>query len=184
MAKIKQPQKVLAIIGVIHRSDFILDEILDILSKHLGEVSLRSKVIAFTHTDYYSKEMGKNLLRQWFVFDKLVNPDYLTELKHITNKIENTFVNEAKGRKVNIDPGLITMSSLILASTKNYSHRIYIGKGIYAEVTLVYKGQKFVTLEWTYPDYRETETLKFFGKSREILKSRLTNKDNIRSNNV
>jgi len=175
MAEIKQPQKVLVITGLIYKNDFHIIELLDILRNELGDISLTSEVIPFTHTVYYRKEMGDNLLRQWFAFGDLIVPDALTELKHRSNEIELRFLGEKGGRLVNIDPGLITMSSLILASTKNYSHRIYIGKGIYAEVTLIYKHQKFTSLEWTYPDYQEIKALDFFQKARDTLKERLKN---------
>jgi hypothetical protein len=173
MAKIKQPQKILVVAGLIYIDDFQTSKVLDILSRELGDVSLQSEIIPFTHTAYYNKEMGDDLLRQWFAFGKLADPDVLIELKHRSNEIEQKFINEKGGRTVNIDPGLVTMSNFILASTKNYSHRIYIGKGIYAEVTLIYKNQKYLALEWTYPDYKEIKALDFFQKARGILKKRL-----------
>jgi len=173
MATIKQPQKVLVVAGLIYIDDFQRSKVLDILSRELGGVSLQSEIIPFTHTAYYNKEMGDDLTRQWFVFDKLVNPDVLVELKHRSNEIEQKFINEKGGRAVNIDPGLITMSNLILASTKNYSHRIYLGKGIYAEVTLIYKNHEYLSLEWTYPDYQEIKAIDFFQKARAFLKKRL-----------
>ncbi|MGB3341719.1 MAG: DUF4416 family protein [bacterium] len=173
MAEIKKPLRVLVITGLIYKNDFRVNKVLTTLSKDLGDVSLQSEVIPFTHTAYYNKEMGDNLLRQWFVFNNLVVPDVLAELKHRSNEIEQSFISEKGGRIVNIDPGFITMSSLILASTKNFSHRIYIGKGIYAEVTLIYKSEKFVSLEWTYPDYREALALDFFMNARHILKEKL-----------
>ena len=173
MAEIKDPQKVLVITGVIFKNDLQINHVLDILSEELGKVSLCSDIIPFTHTTYYNKEMGEDLIRQWFAFERLVDPDILADLKHYSNKTEQRFVNEDARRRVNIDPGLITMSSLILASTKNYAHRIYIGKGIYAEVTLIFKNHEFISLEWTYPDYKETTALDFFLNTRELLKEKI-----------
>ena len=173
MAEIKKPLRVLVITGLIYKNDFRVNKVLTTLGKDLGDISMQSEIIPFTHTAYYNKEMGDNLLRQWFVFNNLVVPDVLAELKHRSNEIEQSFIGEKGGRTVNIDPGFITMSSLILASTKNFSHRIYIGKGIYAEVTLIYKSEKFVSLEWTYPDYREAMALDFFMSARHILKEKL-----------
>jgi hypothetical protein len=103
----------------------------------------------------------------------LVAPDILVKLKHKTNEIEKQHLNEKEGREVNIDPGLLSLSSLILASTKNYSHRVYLDQGIYAEVTLLFKNQQFNPLEWTYPDYRDKTALDFFTQARDILRERL-----------
>lgn len=174
MVEIKSPQKVLAMTGLIFVHNIRVDDVLYTLKNDFGDVSLKSEVIPFTHTTYYNKEMGNDLLRQWYVFDNLVAPDILADLKLRTNVIEKTFLGNNKRRKVNIDPGFITMSNLILASTKDFSHRIYIGKGIYAEVTFIYKNKTFVPLEWTYPDYQEPKALEFFEKARAFLKERLT----------
>ncbi len=171
MAEIHKPQKVLAFAGLIFVEDVDIDVALKEFSEILGGVTKKSNVIPFIHTTYYNKEMGENLLRQWVLFEKLISPDLLIELKHRSNEIEKKFLNENGGRMINIDPGLISLSNIVLASTKNYSHRIYLGKGIYAEVTLIYKNHQFHPLEWTYPDYREDKTIKFFNECRTTLKN-------------
>ena len=173
MAKIKTVQKVLPFAGLIFVKDFSVDEVFEKFVDELGGVLLKSEIIPFTHTTYYNKEMGSKLLRQWVIFEKLINPDFLPQLKIKSNEVEKKFLNKSGNRQINIDPGLISMSNLILASAKNYSHRIYLGDGIYGEVTLIYKGHRFNPLEWTYPDYREKIALDFFTKAREILKERL-----------
>ncbi|MEO0095283.1 MAG: DUF4416 family protein [candidate division WOR-3 bacterium] len=170
MAEIREPQKVLAFAGLIFVKDFNVDSALEYFNELLGRVIKKSQVISFIHTTYYNEEMGENLFRQWVLFEKLIYPNLLIELKHKSNEIENKFLNEKGGRMINIDPGLVSLSNIILASTKNYSHRIYLGKGIYAEVTLIYKNHQFRPLEWTYPDYREETALKFFTECRIVLK--------------
>jgi hypothetical protein len=174
MAEIKKPQKVLPIVGLIFENTFDLDPALKRLTGLMGKAVLNSHVIHFTHTTYYNREMGDKLSRQWWVFEQLMSPDVLVDLKHTTNNIENGYLNKKGGRKINIDPGLLSLSNLILASTKNYSHRIYLGKGIYGEVTLIFKNNAFNPLSWTYPDYQEESTLEFFSKAREILKKELS----------
>jgi len=174
MAKIKEPQKVLPFVGLIFVEDFFINELIYHLEKQLGPVAIKSSVIPFTHTTYYNIEMIGKLFRQWITFEELTMPDELIDLKHWTNSLEEKTLNENGGRMVNIDPGIITLSNLILASTKNYSHRIYLGKGIYAEVTLIYKDHQFRPLEWTYPDYRETIALEFFNEARKVLKENLS----------
>jgi hypothetical protein len=172
MADIREPQKVLPVVGLIHIPGVLFD-ISQELQEDIGDVTLASDVIPFKHTSYYNQEMGSELLRQWYAFDDLVSPDVLADLKHRTNMIEKKHVKHGGGRNVNIDPGLLSLSSLVLASTKNYAHRIYLGRGIYAEVTLIYKEHRFNPLEWTYPDYRERAALDFFSRARDILKTKL-----------
>ncbi|MGQ9534687.1 MAG: DUF4416 family protein [bacterium] len=173
MAEIKEPQKVFAFAGLIFLADFAIDSALKFFDSMLGDVNKKSDAIPFTHTAYYNKEMGENLMRQWVLFQKLVFPDILIELKHKSNEIEKKFLNKDGGRIINIDPGLVSLNNIILASTKNYTHRIYLGKGIYAEVTLGYKQGQFRPFEWTYPDYQEKTALQFFTEARAILKKRL-----------
>ncbi len=174
MAEIRHPQKVLPVAGLIFKETEKVTKVLQSLENRMGNPLLQSDVIPFTHTTYYNKEMGENLLRQWCVFERLLEPDAIIDLKYLTNDIEKKYLNEKKGRTINIDPGLVSLSNLVLASTKNYSHRIYLGRGIYGEVTLIYKNRTFISLEWTYPDYREPIAIEFFTKAREILKEKLS----------
>ena len=174
MGEIKQPQKVLAFTGLIYVPGAAVDRALDGLEPDVGHVALRSEPRRFTHTTYYNTEMGSDLTRQWFVFEELIEPDKLIHLKHQTNALEKKELNDRGGRRLNIDPGLLSLSNIVLASTKNYSHRIYCGKGIYAEVTLIYQDKTFKPTEWTYPDYREKNTIEFFRAARDMLKEKLT----------
>jgi hypothetical protein len=173
MAEIKQPQKILPVAGLIIAPAFDVD-ISGELENLFGKLVLKSSCIPFKHTEYYGHEMGDDLSRQWVAFGDLVMPDALIEFKHQTNDIEKKYSNQTGGRMVNIDPGAVSLSNLILVSTKDYSHRIYLGRGIYAEVTLLYRQRQFVPLDWTYPDYREETALGFFAEAREVLKKKLT----------
>ena len=159
-----EPAKLIA--GLIAVPDFLNDALKE-LEKTFGPITLKSEVIPFDKTNYYEPEMGKGLVRVWVAFDKLIEQDEIVEIKLRTNEIERKWMVEGK-RKVNIDPGYVTESKLVLATTKNYSHRIYLRDGIYAEVTLIYrKKQGFEPLQWTYPDYREKTALEFFNRVRE-----------------
>lgn len=172
MGDIREPQRVLPVAGFLFTPGFEAD-IFKELSSEIGDVIIRSDRIPFAHTTYYNDEMGTGLVRQWCAFAKLVVPDILVRLKNRTNEIEKQYLSEKGGRKVNIDPGLLSLSNFILASTKNYSHRVYLDGGIYAEVTLIYKGNRFNPLEWTYPDYREKAALEFFTEARDALREKL-----------
>ncbi len=168
MADIKNPEKVMPVCGLLWSRGFS-DDLFAQLEREIGPVVLRSEIIPFVQTDYYEKEMGDELTRQWCAFGTLVMPDALAGLKQRTNAMEKGYLNDRAGRRVNIDPGLLSPFSLVLASTKNYAHRIYLGQGIYAEVTLIFKHKEFTPLEWTYPDYREGPALDFFARARCLL---------------
>lgn len=155
------------ICGIISDGEESLKESLSLLVNRFGEIKEESETINFNFTDYYTVEMGKNLKRKWVGFEKLIEQENLKDIKKETMKIENEFKREDGTRRVNIDPGYLTLSKLILASTKNYSHRIYLGDGVFAEVTLIYKNREFHPLDWTYPDYKENR--KFFESMRDNL---------------
>lgn len=177
MGKVKIPPKAKLFIGVIAVSNTILDELKKILIANWGEIDLESEIFQFNLTNYYEKEMGKNLIKKFFSFKKLINREEIAEIKLKTNEIENEFkVDKNKeGRDVNLDPGYLTLSNVTLATTKDYRHRIYIGKGIYLENTLYYDSSKksYVEWEWTYPDYRQTFYKEFFNQMRKIYHNQL-----------
>lgn len=169
MGKIKTPEDVLLFSGIIAREDNVT-KIGEILNP-IGEIDFISETLSFDRfTDYYSEEMGTGLLRCWVLFKGLRPLEGLHKVKLISNEIEDKFSVLGK-RTINIDPGYVTLSNVILFTTKNYAHRIYISDGIFAEVTLIFsKKEGFKELPWTYPDYK-TETAKnFFKKAREKLK--------------
>lgn len=175
MGKIKKHQPVKLIIGFIFKEEGIRCKAQGLLEKKFGKIDYVSQGLSFTHTDYYAKEFGCGLKRQFISFKKLILPQGLPGIKIFTNKIEQ---NLSRGglRLINIDPGYLDMSKLILASTKDYRHRIYLNRGIYAEVTLYYRKQGFNAWEWTYPDYRTDDYLAIFNRIREIYATQIKNK--------
>lgn len=173
MGKIIVPLKVKLVTGLIFANDAIKKEAEGILLGNFGRTDLESPIIPFTYTDYYKKEMGERLFRKFLSFKTLIEPKKLAKLKIFTNTIEAKFsIKNRQGRplrrQINIDPGYIDLAKLILASTKDYKHRIYLNNGIYAEITLFYQGTSFRPWEWTYPDYRTCDYVDFFNKVRRI----------------
>ncbi len=132
------------------------------MEKSFGRLEYLSGLMQFDQTDYYEAEMGKGLVRRFAAFSDLIAPDKLPEIKLTTNMIEKK-LSKNKKRTVNIDPGLLSAERVVLATGKNYSHRIYLGQGIYADLTLIYKGGEFLPLQWTYPDYVSSEILGMFS---------------------
>ena len=113
------------------------------------------------------EEMGKPLMRKLVCFKKLVEKEDISRIKLKTNELENHF-SAGKNRTVNIDPGYVTEAKLVLLTTKDYTHRVYIGKRIFAESTLFYQDGEFRPWPWTYPDYASKELASYFEKIREI----------------
>ncbi len=142
------------------------------LTDEFGQIDGKSKPFDFIFTDYYAPEMGGDLKKQFYSFEKLVMPDCLPDIKHTTIGIEAEFA-ESGQRKVNIDPGYLEESKLVLASTKNFSHRVYLGGNIWAEVTMRFVGGKFITLEWTYSDWSQELAVEFLAKVRDVYKGQL-----------
>jgi len=171
LGKIRTPSQVKLICGLIFSDTAILQQVLDRLEDKFGPVDVQSEVFPFTHTDYYRKEMGKGLGRKFVAFSRLIRQEQLPEVKLFTNGLEENLSVEIEGqkrRRVNIDPGYLEASKLVLVSTKNFSHRIYLRGGIYAEVALQYREKGFQPLPWTYPDYLTPQVLDFLRRVRMI----------------
>jgi len=165
MGRIRLPEKVCLITAVCYQHEQMKQNVVDRLQSVYGPPAHVSATIDFYHTQYYLKEMGTSLKKQYIAFDTHIDPALLADIKIVTNDLEEQFSDNGK-RTVNIDPGYIELAKLILASTKNFSHRIYIGKGIYGDVQLYWKHGQFLTNPWTYPDYKEPQVLDFFTNVR------------------
>jgi len=143
-----------------------------LLTDPLGPVDLRSDLFAHEFTEYYRDEMGQPLARYFVSLERLIAPDDLAGIKRFTNDLEDRVAEAGEwpvARPVNLDPGYVAPAKLVLASTKNHSHRIYLDEGVYGEVTLLYARGAWRTLEWTYPDYRTPDYHAFFTQVRERL---------------
>lgn len=154
----------------------LLWEIEETLEASFGAIDRKSDILPFHFTEYYHDEMGKDILRQFYSFEKLISPDEIAAVKVQTNTVEETFAASKKyavKRPVNIDPGYLNESRLILASTKDFSHRIYLQHGIYAEVTLNYRRGGYESFPWTFPDYKSPEYQNFFLQVRALYVKKL-----------
>ncbi len=156
MGKATEPPKVKLITGLLARHKKLFDEIEEFFVARFGRIDYKSPVLRFDYTNYYSCEMGQSLKRIFISYEKLISPEKITEIKISANKLEKKFSVSRKdgpARLINIDPGYINDSKLVLATTKDYYHRIYLDRGIFAEVTLRWRKGGFEPMEWTYPDY-------------------------------
>ncbi|PIE31692.1 GTP-binding protein [candidate division KSB3 bacterium] len=155
------------LIAAITSSDLRLIEYVEQqLSQTFGSYESKSDLFSFDDfTSYYALEMGTGLQKKFVSFQKMIPLEEFSDIKLLTNHLEQESAHDGK-RRINLDPGYVTHAQMVLATTKNYSHRIYIGKGIYGELTYVYKKKAFHFLEWTYPDYREPWAIAFFENVR------------------
>jgi hypothetical protein len=172
MLKTYQPQKVKFFTGLIYQDYQQMLKTKKMLVKSFGEIDLTSDTFPFNFTDYYCQEMGSPLFRTFFSFRKLKDSGSFSKIKKHTIKIEKK-LSKNNQRSVNIDPGYLNLAKLVLTTTKDYAHRIYIGRGIFAEVTLIYRGGNFQELPWTYPDFKSISYKKFFCNLRKKYQQQL-----------
>ncbi len=176
MWELKDPKPVKLIIGILAPNENSLKIAAETVESEFGKIDLASDVWPFTQTDYYKDQIGETILRQFVSLETLIDPGELAKIKHKTNELEQKLAARLAlnvPRPVNLDPGIIEPSKLVLASTKNYSHRIYIGDKMYAEVTLIYDKGKWSTLPYTYPDYKQQCYFDFFERIRKRLLEQL-----------
>jgi hypothetical protein len=172
MGDIYVPAPVVFIVAASSRYEGALKWAREQCNERHGSIIFSSEPFAFTETDYYTASMGEGLKKQFLAFERLIDSSALAGIKHETNDWEAEYAalgRHAEQRPLNLDPGYLTPAKLVLASTKDHAHRIYLREGIFAEVTLVYRQRKWQPLEWTYPDYRRDDYQRFFTQCREWL---------------
>jgi hypothetical protein len=167
----RRQEKVNLIAGMLSQDLSLIENAKKRLQRLFGPVDFESDALDFTHTDYYEREMGRGLKRKFLSFKKPVSLKNISRVKTATNALEKYYAIDGI-RKVNVDPGYLDMSKLVLFSTKDYSHRIYLDKGIFAEVTLFYRDGKFNPWPWTYPDYRSAAYIEIFNTIRALFEKK------------
>lgn len=166
MGNIRAPKEVKLFAGMFSSDPAIFNKARGLLERHFGKTDYESPVLDFSHTDYYRDEFGADLKRQFLTFLKPSSIENIYKAKIITNRIEGRLSRQGR-RTVNIDPGYLTLSKVVLLTTKDYTHRIHLSGGIYAEVTLHYQGGTFNKWSWTYPDYQTEEYIGIFNTIRD-----------------
>ncbi len=162
----REPDPVKIISSLFSPERECIDKVISQLSGVYGPLDWLSPELLFDRTKYYAREMGWPLYRRFISFERVLPPDRLTEIKLETNQIEEQYLRDGK-RMINIDPGYICPERLILATGKNYVHRVYLSKGIYADLTLIFKKGSFRPLAWTYPDYADPEIIGYLNGIRK-----------------
>lgn len=167
------PAPVKLIAGLLASSDELLGEAREALGQRFGPVDACSIPSTWGFSNYYRSEMGDLIRRQFISFEELIAPGQLAGVKHLTNEMENAW-RTGSGRRVNIDPGYITAAKLVLASTKEAAHRVYLGDGVYAEATLHFSHRSFQPHPYSYRDYAAADAIAFFNavRSRYLIQVR------------
>jgi Domain of unknown function (DUF4416) len=176
MANLRQIDPVLLIIAAFSRHAQALEWGRSRLEQTYGPIGLASIPFEFTQTKYYESSMGTGLRKIFWAFRDLVSPEVLSSVKLQANALEMDLAQSGEypeARPLNLDPGLLSLGKFMLATTKDQGQRIYIGNGIFAEVTLRYQGGSFVPWEWTYADYRQPCVHEFLLQAREYYRQQL-----------
>ncbi len=175
MGKIHAPQRVKLFSGILTSLPEIVTEIEKRLTTAFGVIDLKSDPYPFDLTHYYDEEMGAPITRRFVSFAALVMPTELSSIKGRTNELEEGFAMECGKvrRPVNLDPGYLEESKIVLASTKNFYHRILLADGIYGEVTLRYSGGSWQAFPWSFPDFRSGCYDGFFTLMRQVYRNQL-----------
>lgn len=176
MGKTFKPLEAKLIVGLISNDAALFEKVSKILSHRFGKIDMISPLLEFNQTDYYEKELGTNLKRRFLSFERLIPASRLPKIKLYANALETQLAAAGNLRTINIDPGYVSLSKLVLATTKNFVHRIYVSDGIFEEITLIFKDRSFQPGALTYPDYRSEKHLEIFNAIREKYRQQIEKK--------
>ncbi len=176
MSHPKKPKLVQPILSILSsRWNEFWPSILEELKTVFGEAEFISEEIEFKETHYYDEELGTPIKRRILSFSKLISPEELVELKLFTYQLEQKYLRDNK-RLFNLDPGILSYERLVLATFKEFTHRIYLRDGVWADLTLIFKNKKWVSLPWTYPDYKGETIQKILYEIRKRYKKKMADK--------
>jgi len=172
MGTAKQAKPIKLIASIFSADPVLVDRAQAALEEHFGPVDFQSELLPFDHTNFYEPEFGAGIVRRIVAFERLADPGDLPDVKLAANALESE-MSDGGRRTVNIDPGYVAEGKMILASTKDHRHRIYLGKGIYGEVTLYYHQGTLHPWEWTYADYASPRYCELFTEIRARYREQL-----------
>lgn len=165
MSQPQPPAPAKLMIGLFLKQKKMVADVAEALTSAFGQIDLISPWLPFDYTTYYQAEMGAPLFRRLFTFDELIEQKAIVDIKLLTNDLEKKYTQDQK-RTLNLDPGYLLAERFVLATGKNFSHRIYLDKGIYADLTLIYRKGDYHALPWTYPGYRQPDIQQFLLQAR------------------
>jgi hypothetical protein len=170
VSRFRAPEPCTLVFGLLLARGVSLAEVLDDLRGTFASPTAVSHEFPFTQSGYYDREMGSGVRRAFGATGGLWEPERLPELKLSAHLLEDRW-RDGERRRVNLDPALLNLAQVVLASAKPAGHRVYLGRGIYGEIEYVFEGKSFRPLPWTYPDYREPAAVEFFNRIRRAHKA-------------
>lgn len=166
MSKPKIQDKVMLFFAILYSENFNINSVLDVLKNEYGDIIYSSDDTKFLETSYYNNEMGLNISRKFVFFRNKLEKNSLVRLKKFSDNLEDKYLDAGK-RTVNLDPGLFSKESILLATNKSFTHRVYLDAGVYADLTLYYKNSSYQALDWTFSEYRKPEIIAMFNSLRK-----------------
>jgi Domain of unknown function (DUF4416) len=176
MGKVESPYPVKLICGLLAGNPLDLSRAKEVLIERFGRIDHESESIPFDFTTYYQKELGPDIIRQYLSFEKLIDPGDLASIKLATNRMEED-LSEGGVRKVNLDPGYLDLSKMVLATTKDATYRVYLASGISGQSTYYFEAGTYHPWPWTYADYRTDTAIQFFNLVRGDYKRQWRQRD-------
>ncbi|WP_025321531.1 DUF4416 family protein [Deferrisoma camini] len=167
MSRPRPPEPAFVVMGVLVAAAVDPGAVMDRIEAGFGPARSSTPWLPFDSTRYYEREMGPGIRRAFLWLGEPVDPSTLADLKERSNRLEGAWTDPQGRRRVNLDPGVLGLANLVLATGKPAAHRVYLARGIYAEVEYRFERGSFRPLPWTYPDYRAPETIAFFNRVRE-----------------
>lgn len=168
-------EPVLLIVAAFSRHRGLLDETAHRLIVEFGPLALQGPSIDFRNTSYYEATMGTGLIKCFWAFERLLEPDQLAHTKRQTIQLEQDVIQGQRfteERPLNLDPGFLSLGKFVLATTKDQAHRVYLHGGIFAEVTLRFHDGEFEPRPWTYPDWQLPQVLQFLKEARQFYQTK------------
>lgn len=169
-ARLKTPPPAKGFIAIMTTQNSYHARAEEALAEAFGPLDRHSDLYEFSRfSPYYDEEMGGPVWKYFVTFSRLMTMDSLVAVKLTVEELQRQFAvgrEDSLRRTVNLDPGYVTGWNLVLSTVKNHAHRLYLGHGVYAEVTLLFRKHTFEPLPWTYPDYASRPVIDFFMQVR------------------
>ena len=183
MSEVLLIEPVIRMCAIITRFDEARQWAIDRIEKSWGVIHRQSPAIPFEAGRFYAETMGSGLSKVIVEVEQFADPAGLADWKLETNRWEAEYAeltNHGVERPLNLDAGYLSQAKLVLATTKDRDHRIYLRDGMFAEVTLNYVAKAWIHHRWSYPSYRTDEIAAFAMQCRQRLREHLQSTGQIR----
>jgi len=154
MAETRAPFPVKYFIAVLFHEHEAFEKSKASIVERWGAIDYEGADHLFDVTTYYESEMGTPLYRRIVTLETIRSPKEIVDMKLECNAIEAGLVVNGK-RAVNLDAGYLDHNKVLLASAKEAGQKVYLDKGIYADLAGRYKDGCYRPFEWSFPDFKD-----------------------------